>query len=178
MFRLSRVIFRPYKEQIQGYLSVSCTLGSQAFRAADQKYLGSFEMWCWRRMENISMTDHVRNEEVLLRVNDQRNILHEIIKRKANWIGHILRRNCILKQVIEGKIKGEMEVGRRRGRRRKKLLYDLEDRRGYSHLKEEALDRTMWRHRFGGGFGPVVRQNTEWISVVRYVYFNYWYILL
>ena len=51
-------------------------------------------------------TDHVRNEEVLLRVNKQRNILHEIRKRKANWIGHILRRNCLLKQVIEGKIKG------------------------------------------------------------------------
>ena len=50
-----------------------------------------------------------------------------------------------------------------RGRRRKKLLDDLKDRRGYSHLKEEALDRTMWRNRFGGGFGPVVRQNTEWM---------------
>ena len=102
----------------------------------------------------------LRNEDVLLRVNEQRNILHEIRKRKANWIGHILRRNCLLKQV-EGKIKGEMEVTRRRGRRRKKLLDDLKDRRGYSLWKEEALDRTMWRNRFGGGFGPVVRQNTE-----------------
>ena len=64
----------------------------------------------WRR---IGWTDHVRNEEMLLRVNEQRNILHEIRKREANWIGHILRRNCILKQVIEGKIKGEMEVARR-----------------------------------------------------------------
>ena len=54
----------------------------------------------------ISWTDHVRNEEVLLRVNEQRNILHEIRKRNVNWIGHILRRNCLLKQVIEGKIKG------------------------------------------------------------------------
>ena len=103
----------------------------------------------------------MRNEEVLLTVNEQRNILNEIRKRKAEWIGHILRRNCHLKQVIEGKIKGEMEVARRRGRRRKKLLDDLKDRRGYSQLKEEALDRTMWRHRFGGGFGPVVRQNNE-----------------
>jgi len=59
------------------------------------------------------------------------------------------------------RIKGEMEVARRRGRRRKKLLDDLKDRRGYSHLKEEALDRTMWRHRFGGSFGSVVRENTE-----------------
>ena len=90
-----------------------------------------------------------------------RNILREIRKQKANWIGHILRRNCLLKQVIEGKIKGEMDVTRRRGRRRKNLLDDLKDRRGYSHLKEEALDRTMWRNRFGRGFGPVVRQTTE-----------------
>ena len=112
-------------------------------------------------MEKISWTDHVRNEEVLLRVNEQRNILHEIRKRKANWVGHILRTNCLLKQVIEGKIKGEMEVTRRRGRRRKKLLDDFEDRRRYSHLKEEALDRTMWRNRFRGDFGPVVRQSTE-----------------
>jgi len=77
------------------------------------------------------------------------------------WIGLILRRNCLLKQVIKGKINGEIEVTRRRGRRRKKLLDDLKDRRRYSHLKEEALDRTMWRNRFGRGVGPVVRQNTE-----------------
>ena len=80
---------------------------------ADQKRLESFEMWCWRRMEKISWTDHVRNEEVLLRVNEQRNILHEIRKREANWIGHILRRHCLLQQVIEGKVKGQIEVTRR-----------------------------------------------------------------
>ena len=123
--------------------------------------LESFEMWCWRRMEKISWTDHVRNEEVLLRVKEQRNILHEISKRKANWIGHILRRNCLLQRVINGKIKGGMEVIRRRGRRRMKLLDDLKERRIYSHLKEEALDRGMWRARFGRGFGPVVRQTTK-----------------
>jgi hypothetical protein len=83
-------------------------------------------------------------------------ILHEIRKRKANWIGHIIRRNCLLKEVSEGKIKGRIEVTRRRGRRRKKLLDDLGDRRGYSHLKEEALDRIKWRNRFGRGCGPVV----------------------
>jgi len=81
-------------------------------------------------MEKTSWTDHVRNEEVLIRVNEQRNILHEITKRKANWIGHILRRNCLLKQVIEGKIKGKIEVTRCQGRRRKKLLDDLKDKRG------------------------------------------------
>ena len=54
-----------------------------------------------------------------------------------------------------------MDVTRRRGRRRNKLLDDLKDRRGYSHLKEEAPGRTMWGNRFVGGFGPVVRQNNE-----------------
>ena len=54
-----------------------------------------------------------------------------------------------------------MEVTRRPGRRHKKLLDDLMDRRVYSQLKEEALDRTMWRNCFGGVFGPVVRRNTE-----------------
>ena len=100
----------------------------------------------------------MRKEEVLLQVNEQRNILHAIRKRKANWIGHILRRKCLLKQVIERKIKGEREVTRRKGRGRKKLLDDLKDRRGYCHLKEEAVDRSMWRDRFGRGFEPVARQ--------------------
>ena len=75
-------------------------------RAVDQKHLESFEMWFWRRMEKISWTDHLKNEEVLLRVKEQRNILHEISKRKANWIGRILHINCLLQRVIEGKIKG------------------------------------------------------------------------
>jgi hypothetical protein len=69
---------------------------------------------------DISWTDHVRNEEVLLRVKEQRNILHEISKRKAKWNGHILCRNFLLQQVIEGKIKGEIEVTGRRGRRCRK----------------------------------------------------------
>ena len=76
----------------------------------------------------ISWTDHVRNEDVLLRVSEQRNILHEIIKRKANWIGHISRRNCLLKQVIEKKIEGGIEVTERQGRRRKQVPYDKETR--------------------------------------------------
>jgi len=67
----------------------------------------------------------VRNEEVLLRVKKQRNILHEISKQKANWVGHILLSNFILQRVIEGKIKGGIELTGIRGRRRRKLLDDL-----------------------------------------------------
>jgi hypothetical protein len=61
-------------------------------------------------MEMISWTDHVRNEEVLLRVKEKRNTLHEISKGKANWIGHILRTDGLLQRVTEGKIKMGIEV--------------------------------------------------------------------
>jgi hypothetical protein len=87
----------------------------------------------------------VRNEEVLHRVKEERNIVHTIKRRKANWIGHILRRNCLVKHVIEGKLEGRIEMTGRRGRRRKQLLDDLKERRRYWKVKEEALDRTIWR---------------------------------
>ena len=115
---------------------------------------------------------------LLLRVKEQRNILHEISKRKSNWIGHSWRRNCLLQRVIEGKIKGGIEVTGRRGTRRRELLDDLKERRGYFHLKEEALDRTMWRDRFGRGFGPVVRQTAKWMNEYRYSYCCYSVLLI
>jgi hypothetical protein len=125
-------------------------------RAVDQKHLEISEMWCWRRVEKISWIDHVRSE-VLFRVKEHSNILHEIHKRKFNWIGHILLRNCLLRQVVEGKIKGGIEVIGRRGRRRRKLLDDLKEMRDYSHLNEEDFDRTMCRDRFG----PIARQTAK-----------------
>ena len=136
-----------------------CSAETWTLEKVDQKYLESFEMWCWRRMENISWTDRVRNEEVLYRVKEQRNIIHicTVKRRKANWIGHILRVNCLLKYVIEGKIEGRVEVTGRRGRRRKQLRDDHKEKRGYWKLNEEALDRTVWRTGFGRGCGPVVR---------------------
>jgi hypothetical protein len=108
-------------------------------------------------MEKISWTDRVRYEEVLHRVKEERNIVHTIKRRKANWIGHVLRRNCLLKHVIEGKLEGRVEMTGRRGRRCKQLLDDVKEKRRYWKLKEEALDRTVWRTRFG----PVVRQTAE-----------------
>jgi hypothetical protein len=98
-------------------------------------------------MGKISWTDCVRNEEVLHRVKE-RNMLHTIKRRKANWIRHILRRDCLLKHVIEGKIEGRTEVTERRGRRHKQLLDDIKEIRGYWKCKEETLDRTVWRTRF------------------------------
>ena len=81
-------------------------------------------------MEKISWTDHVRNEGVLHRVKEQRNTLHEISKWKANWIGHIWCRNCFLRQVKDGKIKGGIEVTGRRGKRRRRLLDGIQEKGG------------------------------------------------
>jgi hypothetical protein len=64
-------------------------------------------------------------------------------KRKSNWIGHVLRRNCPKKQVIEGWIEGRIEVTGRRGRTRKQILDNLKEIKIYWKLKEEALDRTL-----------------------------------
>jgi len=68
----------------------------------------------------------VKNE-VLQRVKDERNVLQVIQRRKTNWIGHYLRRNCLLKHAMEGKIEGSIEVTGKRGRRRKQLLVDLNE---------------------------------------------------
>ena len=96
----------------------------------------------------------MRNEEVLLRVKEQRNILHEIRNRKANWIGHILRRNCFLQGDTKGKIQGGIEVTGRQGRRRTKLLDDLKERilsfeggSSGSHYVESSLWKRVWTRR-------------------------------
>jgi hypothetical protein len=81
----------------------------------------------------------VKNEEVLLRVEEEKNFLNTIKRRKDNCIGHILREICLVKLVIEGKIEG---TGRR-GRGYAQLLDDLEEMRRCWKLKEEALDRTL-----------------------------------
>ena len=76
---------------------------SSALQKADQKYLERFQMWCWGRMEKISWTDRVKNEEALQRVQRERSVAQTVKSRKAVWIGHILRRNCLMQHVIEGK---------------------------------------------------------------------------
>jgi len=77
-------------------------------------------------------------------------------KRIAKWFGHVLRRSCLLRHVTDEKVKGRIEVTKRRGRRHKKLLDDLEETRGCWKLKEEAFCRSLWRTRSGRGCEPVV----------------------
>ena len=104
----------------------------------------------------------MRDDGVLQRLNEKRNILQAITRRKANRIGLNLRRNSFLKHDVVGNKDGRIEVTGRRGRRRKQLLDDLKERRGCSHLREEALDRTLCSTGSGRGYGPVVRLLNDW----------------
>jgi len=111
-------------------------------------------------MDKISWTDRVGNEEVLQRVKEERSILHRIKRRKIDCIGHILRRDWLLKRVIEVKIEERVEETVRLGRRSKQLMCDFKERGRYWRRKKEELDRTLWRTRFGSDCGTVARQAT------------------
>ena len=102
-------------------------------------------------MEKISWTDRARKKkkDVLHRVKEERDVLHTIPRRKADCVSHILRRNCLLKHTIEGKIGGRTEMQVRRRRTRTQLLDDPKETTGYWKLKDEPLDRTLRRTRFG-----------------------------
>ena len=98
------------------------------------------EMWLWRRMERISYTERVTNEEVLRRVGEERQLLNLIRNRKKNWIGHILRGDGIVKEVIEGRREGQRSIGRPRAG----MLDDLVVV-SYGDTKRRAEDRGGWR---------------------------------
>ena len=96
------------------------------------------------------------------RVEEERNHIHTTKRRKANCFGHILRRNCLLKHVIEGKIEGRIEMTIRRGRRRKQLLSDIKEKAGYWKLKAEAVDRILWRNGCERGYELVFKDRQEY----------------
>ena len=131
--------FTALTESIALFGSETCT-----WRNLERTYLENFEMWWWRRMEKIKWLMKVNNEQVLGRIGEKRTLLNNFIRRKANWIGHILRRNCLLHDDIEGQMTELKGVGRRQTQ----LLNDLRNRRRYWELKEEAEDRQGWRRQF------------------------------
>jgi hypothetical protein len=112
-------------------------------RAVYQKHLESFEMWCWRRMEKISWTDRVINEDVYLESRSRGISCMKYVNGRRTGLVTFWVETASYNGVIEGEIKGGIEVTGRRGIRRRNLLDELRERRGYSHLKEEALDHTM-----------------------------------
>jgi hypothetical protein len=82
---------------------------------------------------------------------EERNIVHTIKRRKANLIGHMLRRNFLLKHAIEGKVEGRIEVAGSRGRRRKQLLDDLKEKKGYvlkierGSTRWHSVENSLWK---------------------------------
>jgi exonuclease III len=102
--------------------------------------LNAFEMWVWRRMEKISWKDRVTNEQVLSRVGEERSLVESIVKRKKNWIGHVVRGNGLLKLVLEGRMDGK----RPRGRPRIGMIDELKEG-SYVDMKRRAEDRENWR---------------------------------
>jgi hypothetical protein len=93
-------------------------------------------------MEKISWTDHVGHEEMLQRVKEETNILHTIKRKKANWIGHNLRRNCLLNKTLV-KERYVEEMRGRHGKRRKELLDDRKEKTAYWKMKNDALCREL-----------------------------------
>jgi hypothetical protein len=104
--------------------------------------------------------------EVLHSVREKKDILHTVKRRMAKWIGHILRSNCPLKHIIEGKMEGGIEVKGRRRRRCESLLYDLNKKIVHWKTKEEALNTTIWRTSFRRGYGYDVIRATEGMFVL------------
>ena len=132
--------------------------GSEAWtlKKDDIRRLESFEMWVWRRMEKISWTERVRNEEVLRRVGEQRTLINTIRRRKARWTGHVIRSEGLLRTVIEGRAEGK----RPRGRKRMMMLDDIKQGQTYHTMKRAALNREGWRRLTHAG--PASGQNTWW----------------
>jgi hypothetical protein len=95
-------------------------------------------------MEKIKWSEKVTNEQVLDRIGEKRTRLNNILRIKANWIDHILRRNCLLCDANEGQVTELKGVGRRKTQ----FLDDLRNRRRYWEIKEEAEDRKRWRRQF------------------------------
>jgi hypothetical protein len=111
-----------------------------SLRKNEIQRLSALEMWLWRRMENISWKDHKTNQEVLRLVGEDLQIVETIIRRKKNWIGHILRGDSLLKDTIEGRMEGK----RPRGRPRIGMLDELKED-SYDAMKRLAEDRQQWR---------------------------------
>ena len=148
-FNRKRSIFcGPLEKELRKRL-VKCFVWSVALygaetwtlRRSEEKRLEAFEMWIWRRMERVKWTDKIRNEAVLERVGEERIMLKLIRKRKRNWLGHWLRRNCLMKDALEGMVNGKKV----RGRRRYQMIDNIKIYGSYVETKRKAENRKDWR---------------------------------
>ena len=102
--------------------------------------LNAFEMWIWRRMEKVSWVNTETNQDILDTIGEKRSLLESVMKKKKNWIGHGVRGDGLLKQVLEGRMEGK----RPRGRPRFGMIDDLKEG-SYVKMKRRAEDRVAWR---------------------------------
>jgi len=98
-------------------------------------------MWICRRMEGVSWMDRITNEEMLNKVGEKRQLISVIRNRQKNWIGHVLRGDGLLREVMEGRMEGK----RKRGRPRKGMLDELIVE-SYGNMKRKAENRDEWRN--------------------------------
>jgi hypothetical protein len=110
-------------------------------RKEDVKRLEAFEMWIWRRMERLSWKEHKTNEEILQTVGEGRTLIKTIRERQRKWIGHMMRGDSLLRNIIEGRMEGE----KTRGRPRIMLLDWMMEKNGYRKMKDIAQNREEWR---------------------------------
>jgi len=137
------------KRLVISYVWSVLLYGSETWklRKQDKNRLEAFEMWVWRRMEKIKWTDKIKNEVVLERVGERRKLLQAVQKRKSNWLGHVLRRQCLQRDMLEGSVEGRLK----RGRLRRKIIDDMKQEKNYQELKFMAEDRRGWRHHWSKG---------------------------
>ena len=131
-----------------------CGCETWTLRNMEIDRLRAFEIWIWRRMERISWIDKKKIEEVLTAIGEERSLVEAVVKRKKNWIGHIVRGEGLLKLALEGR----MEEKRQRGRPRLGMIDDLKEG-FYESMKRRAEDRDLGRE--FGCQGPAVRQRTH-----------------
>ena len=130
---IKKLTLQIHKENLQlSFYHYLRTLNQETIRRIE-----SFEMWCWRRMLKVKWTEKKTNAEVLKEANVERSLLTSIKKRKHKWLGHIMRHEGLLKDIIEGKMDGK----RRKGRPRLGMMSEMGD---YSKLKRNAEDRRKW----------------------------------
>ena len=124
-------------------------------RKKEKDKIMALEMRIWRKMQKISWVEKISNEEVMTRINESRKLWNIIQKRKARWLGHIMRGTTITSVALEGTVEGE----KRKGRKKVKMVDDIKKGRRYAEMKRHADNREGWRTQWCPG--PATRQNTR-----------------
>jgi len=127
---------------------VICTVWSMALYGAEtwtmtqnhRRNLEEFEMWIWKKMQNICWTQTISNQQVLNSIQEERTLLNSIYQRKHKWLGSILWHDCLLHTMMEDRIEGK----RGRGRKTEQMIDNIMGKKNYVIMKRTAEDRTRW----------------------------------